>query len=52
MLENILPEKFYRLLTQKVRLDNIYEIRLRANLPVGIISGGKAYFLTENWLAL
>lgn len=51
MLENILPEKFYRLLTQKVGLDNIYEIRLRANLPVGIISGGKAYFLTENGLS-
>lgn len=52
MLKNILPEKFYQIITKKVGLDNIYEIRIRANLPVCIISGGLAYFLTENGLSL
>ena len=51
MLKNVLPDKLYKLIVDKVGFDSIYEIRLRANLPTIIISAGQAYFLTESGLS-
>lgn len=45
MLKKVLSEKLYNLLQQKIGFENIYEIRLRANMPVSVIQNGQAYFL-------
>ena len=45
MLKKVLSEKLYGLLEQKIGFENIYEIRLRANMPVSVIQNGQAYFL-------
>ncbi len=48
MLEKILPEKFYKILRDKINLKAVNEIRLRADKPVVLIVSGKPYFLSEN----
>lgn len=48
MLEKILPEKFYKILNEKVNLRAVNEIRLRADKPVVINVNGKIFFLGEN----
>ena len=48
MLEKILPDKFYKILSEKVNLKAVNEIRLRANKPVVINVSGKMYFLSES----
>lgn len=52
MLKNVLNEKLYFVLSQKIGFDNIYEVRLRANMPSLVIKNGQAYFLTFNGLSL
>ena len=51
MLSKILPDKFYKILDEKVNFKMINEIRLRANKPVVIVSGIKTYFLSETGLS-
>lgn len=48
MLEKILPEKFYKILSEKVNLRAVNEIRLRADKPVVLNVSGKNFFLCEN----
>lgn len=48
MLEKILPEKFYKILRDKINLKAVNEIRLRADKPVVLVVSGKPYFLSEN----
>lgn len=48
MLEKILPEKFFKILNEKVNLKAVNEIRLRADKPVVLNVSGKQYFLCEN----
>ena len=48
MLEKILPDKFYKIISEKVNLKAINEIRLRADKPVVLNVSGKMYFLSEN----
>ena len=48
MLEKILPEKFYKILYEKVNLKAVNEIRLRAEKPVVINVSGRMFFLSEN----
>lgn len=48
MLEKILPEKFYKILYEKVNLKAVNEIRLRADKPVIVNVSGRMFFLSEN----
>ena len=48
MLENILPSKIYKILSQKVNFDCINEIRLRADKPVLLCIGKQRMFLGED----
>lgn len=48
MLEKILPDKFYKILAEKVNLKAVNELRLRADKPVVVNVSGKNYFLAEN----
>lgn len=48
MLEKILPDKFYKILAEKVNMKSVNEIRLRADKPVIINVSGKMYYLSEN----
>lgn len=48
MLEKILPDKFLRILNEKVNMKSVNEIRLRANKPVVVDINGKTFFLSEN----
>lgn len=48
MLDKILPEKFYKILSEKVNLKAVNEIRLRADKPVIINVSGKNFYLSEN----
>lgn len=48
MLEKILPEKFYKILSEKVNMKAVNEIRLRTDKPVVVNVCGKMYFLSEN----
>ncbi len=48
MLEKILPEKFHKILTEKVNMRAVNEIRLRADRPVVVNVSGKTFFLSEN----
>lgn len=48
MLEKILPEKFYKILRDKINLKAVNEIRLRTDKPVVLVVSGKPYFLSEN----
>ncbi|MGN1201106.1 MAG: hypothetical protein ACI4R8_02440 [Candidatus Caccovivens sp.] len=48
MLEKILPDKFYKVLADKVNLKAVNEIRLRADRPVVVNVSGKNYYLSEN----
>lgn len=48
MLEKILPDKFYKIISEKINLKVINEIRLRADKPVVLNIGGKNFFLGEN----
>ncbi len=48
MLQKILPDKFYKILSEKVNMKSVNEIRLRADKPVVINVSGKAFFLCEN----
>ncbi len=48
MLEKILPDNFLKILTEKVNLKAVNEIRLRADKPVVVNVSGKNFFLSEN----
>lgn len=48
MIDKILPDKFYKILSEKVNFKAVNEIRLRANKPVVLVVCGKTYFLGEN----
>ncbi|MDE6583651.1 MAG: hypothetical protein K2K31_03285, partial [Clostridia bacterium] len=48
MLEKILPDKFYKILSEKVNMRAVNEIRLRVDKPVVVNVSGKNYFLGEN----
>lgn len=48
MLEKILPEKIYKIISEKVNFKAINEIRLRADKPVLLNEGGKFFYLGEN----
>ncbi len=48
MLEKILPDKIYRVLTEKVNFKAVNEIRLRAEKPIVVNINGKMFFLSEN----
>ena len=48
MLEKILPEKFFKIIDEKVNFKAVNEIRLRVNKPVVLNLSGKLYFLCEN----
>lgn len=48
MLEKILPDKFFKILSEKVNLKAVNEIRLRADKPVVINVSGKMFYLCEN----
>lgn len=48
MLEKILPDKFHKILSEKVNMKAVNEIRLRADKPVVVNVSGKMYFLSEN----
>ena len=50
MLEGILPDDVFDVLDKKVGFSSINEIRLRANKPIVVTSGGNKYFLSENGL--
>ena len=48
MLEKILPEKFFKILDEKVNFKAVNEIRMRADKPVVLNISGKLYFLCES----
>lgn len=48
MLEKILPNKLHKILTEKVNMRAVNEIRLRADKPVIVNVSGKNFFLCEN----
>lgn len=48
MLEKILPEKIFKVISEKVSLKAVNEIRLRADKPVVLNVSGKLYFLSES----
>lgn len=48
MLDKILPDKFYKILSEKVNLKAVNEIRLRADKPVIINVSGKMFYLCES----
>lgn len=50
MLEKILPDKFLKIINEKINLKAVNEIRLRANKPVVVCSNGKNLFLSETGL--
>ena len=49
MLKKVVALELYDALT-KVGFDNIYEVRLRAGLPISIVSAGQVYYLSANGL--
>lgn len=51
MLKKVLNEKLYLILSQKIGFDNMYEVRLRANMPSIVIQNGQAFFLTLNGIS-
>ena len=52
MLEKVLDNHIYSIIKTIVGFDKVNEIRLRAGLPVVILSQGALYFLGENGLTL
>ncbi len=48
MLENILPDKIYKIINEKVNFNCINEIRLRADKPILLCIGKTRVFLGEN----
>ena len=48
MLEKILPEKIYKIISQKINFKAVNEIRLRADKPVILNLGGEYFYLGEN----
>ncbi len=48
MLEKILPDKIYKIISEKVNMKAVNEIRLRAEKPIVVNVSGKIYFLSEN----
>jgi len=48
VLEKILPDKFYKILAEKVNIKAVNEIRLRADKPVIVNVSGKNFYLSEN----
>ena len=48
MLEKILPEKFFKIISEKINFKAVNEIRLRADKPVVLNIGGKMFFLSES----
>ena len=48
MLEKILPNEYFKIITEKVNMRAVNEIRLRADKPVVINVNGKMFFLCEN----
>lgn len=48
MLDKILPDKFLKIINEKVNMRAVNEIRLRADKPVVLNVNGKNYFLGEN----
>ena len=51
MLENILPDKLYNILAERVGFNAINEIRFRADKPIVITNGGQRFFLSEHGLS-
>ncbi len=48
MLEKILPDNFHKILSEKVNMRAVNEIRLRADRPVVVNVSGKNFFLCES----
>lgn len=48
MLEKILPDKIYKIISEKVNMKAVNEIRLRAEKPIVVNVSGKVYFLSGN----
>ena len=48
MLEKILPDNFHKILSEKVNMRAVNEIRLRADRPVVVNVSGKNFYLSEN----
>jgi stage III sporulation protein AA len=48
MLEKILPEKYFKIINDKISFKGVDEIRLRADKPVVVNVSGKMFFLGEN----
>lgn len=48
MLEKILPDKIYKIISEKVNIKAVNEIRLRAEKPIVVNVSGKVYFLSES----
>lgn len=48
MLEKVLPDKFHKILNEKVNMKAVNEIRLRVDKPVVVNVSGRNYFLGEN----
>ena len=50
MLNKILESHIYKIITQKIGLDKINEMRFRENKPIVLNIAGRAYFLNEQGL--
>ena len=50
MLQKIMPENIYSILSEKVSLKALNEIRLRADKPIVVILNGQRFFLGYNGL--
>lgn len=48
MLEGILPDNIFNIITSKINWQTINEIRFRANKPIVLTIGGNKFFLGEN----
>ena len=51
MLENILPDNIYNILSEKVSFNAINEVRIRADKPIVIAIGGQRFFLSDKGLS-
>lgn len=49
MLQKVLPDDISRAL-EKIGYENIYEVRLRANAPICVVSAGQVFFVSPNGL--
>ena len=50
MLEKILPDKLFKIISEKINFKAVNEIRLRADKPITLNVNNRIYFLSENGL--